>query len=938
MAPFPPYTFPHPSDGRLNYRYSSRENFKRNRGTDEAALFSREFEDTTSHSEMDVSNSCSFHPSNYKILSQTAEISLNSAQVSEYEDAESEYGYRESTVFHSSPALQQSKMESNSADLCDPKYPISLADIYQENFTAFGGNGFPTTSDRSKYSNSAGLVYEPHKKIFFSSENVLESSATGIYSSHLRPSFSTSQPQLLDDVPKQGDEIVGLLFSDKCKRTVFNNHLHAQEDYQNFQSYHQTTQMDPETQNDQSMQEYLQKVLANTKHKYHPNSISDGRVILEGKSNFAKKQPSLDAITTESLRNSDNFNQLMNRELGDMEASMQSNSGTYWNSVKSEVGTSSISSHTHLDACMFNPSSHEQLFHIIDFSPSWAYEGSEIKVLISGKFLKSQHEVKNLKWSCMFGEVEVPAEVISNGVLRCFTPIHKAGKVPFYVTRSNRLACSDVRDFEYRVKCIQDVDVMYDHSITNEALALRFVKLISLSCSDILIADPNSLSDYNKISELLKVDNSEWDQLIKPDESVSLESARELLLQRLLKEKLHVWLLQRVREGGRGPSVLDEHGQGVIHFAAALNYDWALLPAVVAGINVNFRDANGWTALHWAALFGRERAVAALISLGAVPGAPADPSPQYPSGRTPSDLASSNGHKGIAGYLAEAALSAHLESLNFDNQESKAADTCKEKAVQTAAERVPTPHEGNDMYTLSLKDSLAAVSNATQAAARIHEVMRVQSFQRKQLEVNDKFDVSNDQALSLLPVKRRNPGPHDEHAAAIRIQNKFRSWKGRKDFLIIRQRIVKIQAHARGHQVRMNYRKIVWSVGILEKIILRWRRKGSGLRGFRPETIAEDSSSRQNTSLTEDDDDFLKRGRKQTEERLQKALARVKSMVQYPEARDQYRRLLNVVMEMQEIKGKDGVLDNLDETADFDDLIDIEALLDEDAFIPAASL
>lgn len=67
----------------------SRGNFNRNRGTDEAALFSREFEDTKNHPEMGASNSSSFHPSNYKMLSKTAETSLNSAQVSEYEDAES---------------------------------------------------------------------------------------------------------------------------------------------------------------------------------------------------------------------------------------------------------------------------------------------------------------------------------------------------------------------------------------------------------------------------------------------------------------------------------------------------------------------------------------------------------------------------------------------------------------------------------------------------------------------------------------------------------------------------------------------------------------------------------------------------------------------------------------------------------------------------------
>lgn len=90
-------------------------------------------------------------------------------------------------------------------------------------------------------------------------------------------------------------------------------------------------------------------------------------------------------------------------------------------------------------------------------------------------------------------------------------------------------------------------------------------------------------------------------------------------------------------------------------------------------------------------------------------------------------------------------------------------------------------------------------------------------------------------------------------------------------------------------------------MGILEKVILRWRRKGSGLRGFRSEART-DVCRMQDTSSNEDDYDFLKEGRKQTEERLKKALARVKSMVQYPEARDQYSRLLNVVAEIQETK------------------------------------
>lgn len=109
------------------------------------------------------------------------------------------------------------------------------------------------------------------------------------------------------------------------------------------------------------------------------------------------------------------------------------------------------------------------------------------------------------------------------------------------------------------------------------------------------------------------------------------------------------------------------------------------------------------------------------------------------------------------------------------------------------------------------------------------------------------------------------------------------------------------QAHVRGHQVRKHYRKIVWTVGIVEKVILRWRRKGTGLRGFKPEGSAASPAMRDQAGK-EDDYDFLKEGRKQTEARLEKALERVKSMVQYPEARDQYRRLLAVVEDFQESK------------------------------------
>lgn len=74
------------------------------------------------------------------------------------------------------------------------------------------------------------------------------------------------------------------------------------------------------------------------------------------------------------------------------------------------------------------------------------------------------------------------------------------------------------------------------------------------------------------------------------------------------------------------------------------------------------------------------------------------------------------------------------------------------------------------------------------------------------------------------------------------------------------------------------------------------------MRGFKPEPLSDEGRSIQVSSSRENDYDFLREGRKQTEERLQNALARVKSMVQIPEARDQYNQLSNIFTEIQETK------------------------------------
>lgn len=77
-------------------------------------------------------------------------------------------------------------------------------------------------------------------------------------------------------------------------------------------------------------------------------------------------------------------------------------------------------------------------------------------------------------------------------------------------------------------------------------------------------------------------------------------------------------------------------------------------------------------------------------------------------------------------------------------------------------------------------------------------------------------------------------------------------------------------------------------MGILEKVMLRWYRKGVGLRGFHPGAIAMPIDE-------EDEDDIAKVFRKQrVETALNEAVSRVSSIIDSPVARQQYRRMLEM--------------------------------------------
>ncbi|XP_030496224.2 calmodulin-binding transcription activator 4 isoform X2 [Cannabis sativa] len=564
----------------------------------------------------------------------------------------------------------------------------------------------------------------------------------------------------------------------------------------------------------------------------------------------------------------------------------------------------------------------KQKFTIHEISPEWGYATEATKIIIVGSFLCDSSEST---WHCMFGDVEVPAQIIQDGVLRCEAPPHPSGKVTICITAGNRQSCSEVKEFEYCLKpssCVQGNPPLTESTRSPEELLLlvRFVQLL-LSDSSMPRRDNKVLDAPQK----LIADVDSWDSLIESllDGSGTLSSTINLILEELLKDKLLQWISSRSQEQqDQTGCPLSKKEQGIIHMIAGLGFEWAINPILSSGVSINFRDINGWTALHWAARFGREKMVAALIASGASAGAVTDPCSQDPIGKTAASIAASNGHKGLAGYLAEVALTSHLSSLTLEESElyKGSAEIEAENTINSISKHGLIAHEDQ----LSLEPTLAAVRNAAQAAARIQSAFRAHSFRKQQKEAidsninEDEYGFSLNDISAMSKMKFRNP--RDYNSAALSIQKKYRGWKGRKDFLALRQKVVKIQAHVRGYQIRKSYKVICWAVGVLEKVVLRWRRKGSGLRGYRPEIDPIDES-----------EDILKVFRKQkVDGTIKEAFSRVMSMVKSSEARQQYIRVFEKYCQVKAERGDEGI--EAAAAAASSELADLYGLEDVDMF------
>ncbi|KAI7737618.1 hypothetical protein M8C21_017052, partial [Ambrosia artemisiifolia] len=234
----------------------------------------------------------------------------------------------------------------------------------------------------------------------------------------------------------------------------------------------------------------------------------------------------------------------------------------------------------------------EQKFTIREIAPEWGYASEHTKVLIIGTFTC---DLSNRQWYCMFGETEVPAEIIQEGVLCCYAPTHLPAKVTLCLTSGNRESCSEIMEFEYR-----DKPNNYINNNPNEKKSRNSEELL------LLVRFAQMLLSGQKEGKSTAGEEDSWSQVIEAllDGSLASSAASDWLLEELLKDKLQQWLSSRL-QNKNGVTALSRKEQGMIHMVSGLGFGWALNPILKSGVGVNFRDINGWTALHWAARFGR---------------------------------------------------------------------------------------------------------------------------------------------------------------------------------------------------------------------------------------------------------------------------------------------------------------------------------------------
>ncbi|DBA68383.1 TPA: hypothetical protein ACH3X2_013687 [Trebouxia sp. C0005] len=322
-------------------------------------------------------------------------------------------------------------------------------------------------------------------------------------------------------------------------------------------------------------------------------------------------------------------------------------------------------------------SSNYPLFDVLECGPGWDFTQGGAKVLVAANGLdEKQMKEASSHLHVMFDKTEVAATMLWPGVVRCAAPPHAPGSVRLCLTLGDGRACSKAVSFDYKdaLHAGPPASQRPSADLTDGDLQLQLLQALlqgQPSPSSSLSGKPLNLPPFSGMAPArvgVMTETGPLTGLLLDDPGPP--SNRAQLLQALFKlelegqmpkaEPLHRHSSQAEYTSGRlcSPAVLNSlphQGLPMLHLVSALGYDWACTMLVDAGASIHLQDKSGLTALHWAASRGREACVAALLAKGADPTCLSHTCDGNP-GCTAAEMASSDGHSGIAAVLAEISL------------------------------------------------------------------------------------------------------------------------------------------------------------------------------------------------------------------------------------------------------------------------------------------
>lgn len=236
-----------------------------------------------------------------------------------------------------------------------------------------------------------------------------------------------------------------------------------------------------------------------------------------------------------------------------------------------------------------------------------------LQILVTGLLHNSYQHLGSSNLFCVCGDSCVPAEYVQPGVYRCFIPPHSPGMANLYLSADGLKPISQCFSFEHRSPPVLDKTVpegdeeskWEEFEVQVRLAHLLFTSSNKLNVLSSKISPPN-LQDAKRLASKTSHLLNSWAYLFKSIQGnkVSFDQAKDEIFELTLKNRVKEWLMEKVLEG-RNTLDYDSKGLGVIHLCAILGYTWSIQLFSLSGLSLNFRDKQGWTALHWAAYYGR---------------------------------------------------------------------------------------------------------------------------------------------------------------------------------------------------------------------------------------------------------------------------------------------------------------------------------------------